>query len=120
MVRDSPSNITSPCSHSFRSIGVSENRPSIRYLTMPMRSGSRRKHYCLLRLLNPLLSPWHVEHNFALMVPPLQSLMSLFGLFQRKHLIEVDRELARVDELGQFGQLSPIRAKVEQVRINGT
>ena len=50
------------------------------------------------------------------MVPRLQSLMSLFGLFQRKHLIEVDRDLTIVDELRQLGQLLPIRAEVEQVR----
>ena len=46
--------------------------------------------------------------------------MSLFGLFQRKYLIEVDRELTSVNELRQFGQLSPIRPEVEQLRVNVT
>src|SRR5579884_770639 len=63
-------------------------------------------------------SPFHTEHNFALMVPHLQSLISLPGLFQGKYLIEVDREQASVDQLRQLGQLPPIRAEVKQVRIN--
>ena len=65
-------------------------------------------------------TPLHAEHYFSLMVPCPQSLVSLFGLFQRKHVIEVDRELVSVDEFCQFGQLSPIRPEVEQIRVNVT
>src|SRR5512135_2389612 len=67
-----------------------------------------------------MFSSLHVEHNFSLMVPCLQSLMGLFRLFQRKDLIEVNGELALVDELCQFGQLSPIRPEVEQLSVNMT
>ena len=67
-----------------------------------------------------MLSSLHAEHDFSLMVPCLQSLMCLFGLFQRKHVIEVDRELGSRDEFCQFGQLSPIRPEIEQLSVNVT
>ena len=67
-----------------------------------------------------MLSSLHVEHNFSLMVPCLQSLMGLFRLVQQKDLIEVNDELALIDEPGQFDQLSPIRPEVEQMRVNVT
>lgn len=44
--------------------------------------------------------------------------MCLFGLCQRKHLIEVNGELALVDELRQLAQLLSIRAEVKDLRIN--
>src|SRR5947209_465009 len=72
----------------------------------------------LLIIGRTALSSVDAKHNFALMVPGLQSLMSLPGLFQRKYLIEVDRDLAIVDQLRKLGQLPPIRPEVEQVRIN--
>lgn len=67
-----------------------------------------------------MLSCFHVEHNFSLMVSGFQSLMSLFRLFKRKDLIKVNGELTLLDELRQFGQLSPIGAEVEDVRVNVT
>ncbi len=46
--------------------------------------------------------------------------MRLSGLCQWNYLIEVDCQLTRIDELGEFGQLLPIRPEVEQVRVNVT
>lgn len=65
-----------------------------------------------------LPSPVDAQANFPLMVPRLQALMRLFGLCQRKHLIEVHCELARLDALRQLAQLPPIRREIQDLCVN--